>query len=560
MFVYSYLSVAENQRIISAHNAADRCILWRAIIEFLSRRPTLIKAAKRGNFAPAVELVLPLLVFILAAFVYGMYGSDGILLRDYSIYLYSGQRVAEGIPPYVGIFDHKGPLSPMITGLGVVLSGLLNWDDIYTVRLVFFTAGCLTVVAIYLLGRSMFRSQAAGFFAALTFLGFYGYAQPATSGPEPKTPMVLFEALCLFFASQKRWFWSGLFGTLAGLVWQPMATFALVALLLAVTRPKEERFSAILRTVAGIAIPLATIVAYFYYHGALSNLLGGFVLFNVLYLVRGGYGGLGQLAGASGNVVAPYGTMLVPIIIGLFIIVRLYFRRPYEYRLAPLLLSLPAPILWSLKDFQLADDFYVFLPYAAVGFGAFVAYALRRASAPRLIATFLAAILLAVALANTLEMFNANAAYKLVGTTTRLSDQREGISAIEDRFGEDVRAASVGSPQVMVLLHQKNPNPYLWISAGVDRYIDAREPGGFEGWVENLKQYDPDVISFFANGQTLFSQHLTSEHRQQLAAWLNSNYHREKIGPWWLYVKNSLGNTREHTQVTDEDQKILARP
>src|ERR671933_1881664 len=104
------------------------------------------------------KLALPLFVLALAAFVYSLYGFDGVLLRDYSIYLYSGQRMAEGIPPYLSIFDHKGPLSPMLAGLGVTLSKQLNWDDIYTVRLVFFASGCLAVVAVYLLGKSVFQS------------------------------------------------------------------------------------------------------------------------------------------------------------------------------------------------------------------------------------------------------------------------------------------------------------------------------------------------------------------------------------------------------------------
>src|SRR5436305_189754 len=116
----------------------------------------------------------------------------------------------------------------MLAGLGVMLSKLLNWDDIYAVRLVFFATACLAVVAVYLLGKSVFRSQMAGLFGALTFLGFYPYGHPAASGPEPKTPMVLFEALSLPFMVQKRWFWAGLCDSLAFLVWQPMAIFAIV--------------------------------------------------------------------------------------------------------------------------------------------------------------------------------------------------------------------------------------------------------------------------------------------------------------------------------------------
>src|ERR687884_1660334 len=373
----------------------------------LAQKGNLALASKRA--LPLLDKVsLPLLVLFLAVFVYGMYGFDGALPLDYSIYLYSGQRMAEGIPPYISIFDHKGPLSPMIAGLGMMLSKLTGSDDVYTVRVLFFATGCLTVVAVYLLAKSVFRSQVAGFFAALTFLGFYAYGYPAASGPEPKTPMVLFQTLSLLLASQKRWFWAGCFGSLAFLVWQPMGVFSVVVFVLAVSRPKGERRDAVLRALGGIATPLLVIVGYFYYYGALGKLLDGVVLFNALYLTRGDYTTaplasrvlsdptLSQtlldpslLWESVSDIVLPYITMSVPIVIGLAMIIRLYFLKPYQYRFAPILLSFLAPPLWALIDFQLSDDFFVYLPYVAIGFGAFVVWVIKRAKIPWLAGTLL---------------------------------------------------------------------------------------------------------------------------------------------------------------------------
>jgi len=448
--------------------------------------------------------------------------------------------VADGVPPYVGIFDHKGPLAPMIAGLGVMISRIFGWDDIYTVRGVFFATACLAVVGVYLLGKNVFQSERAGLFAALTFLGFYGFAQPASSGPEPKTPMVLFEILCLLFATHKRWFWSGFFGSLAFLVWQLMGFFPFVTFLLAVLRPREERFGATLRAAAGIYVPLLAILAYYYYHGALKALLDGMLVFNTTYLVRGTFNLGPQLAGAATTSILPYATMLVPILIGLFVVLRLYTKRPFEYRFAPILVTLPGPILWSIRDFQLADDFYVFLPYAAIGFGAFVVSWLRRTESPRVPAVLFAAILLAVAVGNTFEAINASAAQRLTGTTVTLSTQREGAQEIEARYEEDVKIASIGSPQVLVLLHRTNPDSYLWLSAGVDSYIGGETPRGFKGWLDDLEASNPNVPTFLADGQILFSQHLTNEHKRELMDRLNARYHADKIGPWWVYVKNSL--------------------
>src|SRR3712207_9105294 len=36
---------------------------------------------------------------------------------------------------------------------------------------------------------------------------------------------------------------------------------------------------------------------------------------------------------------------------------------------APVLLSLPFPVIWSMMDFQGYPDFFVFIPYVAIGFG-----------------------------------------------------------------------------------------------------------------------------------------------------------------------------------------------
>src|SRR5215204_7336206 len=220
------------------------------------------------------------LIFALAAVVSSWYGLGGGISRDGAVYLYSGQRMAEGVPPYVSVFDHKGPLAPMLAGAGVMLSKLLNTDQIMTVRVVFFLMGCLAVVSAYLLGSSHFKSQRAGIFAALTFLGFFCFARYATAEPEAKTPMLLFEVLALLLTSQKRWFWAGLCGSLAFLVWQPMAVFPLVTIFLAAARPGGERYGAALRTLAGIAVPLAAMVAYFYYYAALGEFLDGFIVFN----------------------------------------------------------------------------------------------------------------------------------------------------------------------------------------------------------------------------------------------------------------------------------------
>ena len=491
---------------------------------------------RKSDHTLAGEAALSLCVLAVAALVFGLYGFGGPLYRDYGIYLYGGQRMAAGVPPYAGIFDHKGPLPVMLAGLGVSLSKWLSLDDVYAVRLAFFTAACLAVVAVYLLGRSVFRTRVAGIFSALTFVGFYGFARPAASGPEPKTPLVLFEVLSLLLMTRKKWFWAGFCGSVSLLAWQPAGLLTVTGMILAAGRPQGERLNAVLRMSAGIATPLVVTLVYYWYERALGELMQGLLLFNVLRIYRDKTIPLLDPMGVAGQIVSGYSTMLLPILIGLVMIVVLYFQRPFPYRFAPILLSLPLLVAWSTLDFQVPEDFYIFLPYAAIGFGVFLASALHRVERPRLVGVLLGVALVVGALAN-IPLFNG-----LDAPGPALAAQKQSARDIQNRFGKDARIASINAPQVLALLHDENPNPYLFITDGIDREIAATTPGGFEGWVQNLKAYDPVAISFFAEGQRqLPDATMTEENKRELYSWLNAKYHIEQIGTFWLYVKNSPG-------------------
>jgi hypothetical protein len=498
--------------------------------------------------------IFPLvLVFALAAFVYSQYGLYADLNVTNGIDLYSGQKMAEGIPHYVSIFDIITPLGPMLAGLGVMISKQLGWSDIYTARLLFFVMGCFAVASVYLLGNSLFRSQRVGVFAALTFLGFYSFAQEIARGPYHKVPMVLFMVLSLLLTSQRRWLLAGLCGSLSFLLWQPTAIFPLVTLFLATMQPRERRPAAIIRTLTGIGLPLVAVGAYFYYHGAFYKLLDGSILFHILY------GDRGQVGPDSSSLLSRflvpveatfegYPTMVPAILIGFVMVVYTIFSRWARHRsfrdvlakdaFAPILLSLPALILWSLIDFQNRKDFFVFLPYAAIGFGRFLDLAVHRierlegaalpVGAQRFLTVGLCISLVALAVAN--ESLGTKH-YTMDDGREKFDQQRQAATEIENRFGSDAKLVSIGAPELLALQHRTNPTPYAFIIGGIDNHIDANTPGGFEGWIKELEAYNPDVIAL---GWT------TGIHKEELMNWLRSNYREEQIGPWTLYVKNSI--------------------
>lgn len=487
------------------------------------------------------RVLIPFLVLAVAAFVYSRYGFDRQLVRDSAILTYSAQRLADGVPPYVSTFQSRGPIAPIMAGFGVIFSKHLSWDDLHTVRLLFFAISSFACLSMYLLGEGLFRSSWVGSFAALTFLGSFCFAKFAASGPRMKTPMVLFEVLNLLFTSKRKWFWAGLCGSLSALTWQPAAIFPLVTLTLAAAQPRETRIRAIAAALSGIGLPTLVIVAYFQSHGAVYEFLDGFILYNLLYLDRREPSLISHVLTPARAVTAGYDTTLLPILIGLMMVVYFYFwRRSLHESLAdtltkdpfaPILLSFPAPVVWSVLDFQACADFYVLLPYTSVGFAAFLDGAVRYLGAsvpralggraPRFLSIGLCIALTALAWSNVLRY--GPDAYTL-------DDQKQAVIEVENSFGNDARLLSIGVPEILVLLHRTNPTPYVFIEVGIDHRIHAKTPGGFAAWLEELRAYDPDVVAF---DEDTFGTYIPD-----LIRWLRSEYHREKVGRWTLYVRN----------------------
>jgi hypothetical protein len=485
------------------------------------------------------KLSVSCLLFVFTAFVYSRYGFWGKLHRDDALYIYGGRRLAEGIAPYLGIFDFKGPITPMVTGVGVALSNWLGWDDVYTVRLLFLFISSLAVVAIYQLGKRLFQSERVGVFAALTCLGFFGFAKSAASGPRPKTLVVLFGTLSLLLTGRKMWFWAGLFGALSALTWQPAGIFLLVTLLVAAMQPRKERLRAISLSLFGIGVPSVALAAYFISQNAFGELLDGILLFHLRYMTRPPSTLISHLTTPLINIFKSYRMMFLPIAIGSGMVFYLYFwRRSLHNSLkdmlagdefSPLLISFPLFVMWSALDFQGGWDFFVFLPYVAIGFAWFLDIAVDgvkkylggegRGWALRFITP---AICVALAGSAWLDLH--------INSEDGYLEQVAAAAEIERRFGKDVKLYSLGIPEVLVVMRRVNPTPYIVVLDGIDRQIHASTPQGFTGWVGELIAYDPDLIAMGPTG---------GKYIDELAAWVTPRYHREQIGPWLFYVRNS---------------------
>jgi hypothetical protein len=486
--------------------------------------------------------VIAALLLGASVFAFSQNGFEGRLSRDQGNLLYSGQQMAKGVPPYVSLFNHTGPLSPLIAGVAIIVGKTLSVDDVFAVRFGFLVLSSLAVVALFWLATTLFGSLSVGLLSAIVLIGLEGFARDAGSGPRAKTPMVLFEILCLLFAARKNWFTAGLFGSLAFLVWQPAGAFSVTVVGAAAlqTARGRERSSSLARAIAGTLLPIIIVAGYFVYKSAFGELVNSAVLFNLYYVERVPTTLIQHFANPIAAVYRSYPLGVLPIVLGFLAAAAVYVWRLKENdgsisklltvdRFSTFLVSFAAMVIWSLVDFQSGPDLFVLLPYVAIGFGWLLHLSLCQLmdllqvgqAARRAVLAALCCILVM-----------AEAGYYRKTRESGLREQRGIARQIESEFGRDCRVISISSPEILVLLDKTNPNRYLFIASGIDNLIDATEPGGFESWLRQLEAYEASVIAVGA---------ITGRRAQMVTDWLNAHYDERKVGSWTLFVKKQDG-------------------
>ncbi len=472
-------------------------------------------------------------LFLLAVLVYGQFGFNGKLARDDAIWLYGGQQMAQGIAPYVSIFDFKSPLGPMLAGCAVWLANQWGADDIFCVRLLFFLLSCLTVVALYYWALVLFRSHVPAILTAVVFICFWGFCRHAGSGPQAKTAMVLFQVLALHFMAGHRWFWAGLTASMAAWAWQPAVIFALAALLLSLMQ--NDRWRALRNVTIGGIVPSLIIVFYFIAKHSFAELWQGAVLFNFQQLHRG-MPLLQHMKTMAHTLLEAFPHWVYAMAIGFVVILIFYFWRWRQSGgslkallqtdpFSGLLLTFPLPVLWSLRDFQGYDDFFIFLPYLAVGIATFLHFSLQKISHCRTY-TLLCLALCAIILAHSAYFYRQKR--KEIGGY--LFKQKEWARQIELMLSSGQTLMSIGTPELMVLTHRRNAHRFLYIVEGIDDLIDKTTLGGFEGWLREIEKTDPGIIGYkYAPGRFM----------DRLQDWLRSHYIEKKVGDWTVYLKRT---------------------
>lgn len=501
--------------------------------------PTLaaVNRARVPGGLPRREVVLSgLVAVVVAGLVFARYGINGDMSRDEGIYAYAGQQLARGVAPYASIFDPKGPVAAVIAGVAAWVGGLLGLTDFYLIRVAFFACALASVAAMHLLATRLWHSWLAGLTAALALVAIPAFAMDALPGPDAKTPGVALVLLAMLYLVERRWFGAGVLASLAVLTWQPWFVYALVAVLLAACRSAAgERLQAVARVVAGGLLPLVLTVIGFAAAGALGDLYTATLDYPLTGVQRQPET-FAEHVGLIAQVVADYGggsffwTGVVLLLVAVVVDV---VRHPGRSALgrplvAVVLLTGIGEFGYALVDFQGYPDLYALLPYAALGFGGLVGL-VTQLLRPRLeagpVRLAMSAVLVVALLATSWLSWERAAQDPLRGALVAERSDACGLSRI---VVPGTPLWSLGDPMPLVLTHRTNPEPFVYLSAGVDQWKVDHTRGGLRGWVAQIRRSHPSVIVF---------QTFRGPIHDQLAAMLaHAAFRTRFLGQWQLFV------------------------
>lgn len=467
---------------------------------------------------PRFDLLVPVWL-LLPLVVWGSHGFHNVLSRDAALYVYAGQQVAAGEPPYVGVMNRAGPLAHLLPALGVELGRVADLGDVVGARVVFFGLAVVTPLLVHLLARDVFASRLAGSAAAAAMLGYQGFALTATTGPQSKHAMVLFLLVALLLLARRRMVPAGIAAGLATLTWQP-ALFPLAAAALVVCLTAagwRARVGAAVRFGVGGLATLVVTVGYFTGAGALDAFLDGF------WRANAGYTDQPSVAGRAGEVWGMLGDWFgwsvwllvggcaaVGALAGWVSARRARDDAAWEQRAQVLALA-AATVAgggWSLTAFNRAPDTLMLLPLAAVAIGGVVAVVeglVSRWRWPRL--GLVAAVAAWVLVAGAVTLHTA--------ITTRTSDllaEQAAARAVFSELPDDVTVMSAEAPQPLALTGRTSISRYLLYGGGMTGWIGAQEEGGLAAYTERIRDRAPTVLLVAPTGLDPFLEPLREDY------------------------------------------------
>lgn len=495
-------------------------------------------AAARRLTTPSVGVGA--LVAVVATFLFSRFELYSTMIRDSSIYIYGGQQVLHGLPPYASEMDPKGPMSSLLASAGVAVARLFGRDDVIVVRCEFCLIAVVGVVGIYLLVLELTRSITAGAAAAVTFLAFRNYAYNALVGTDGHMPGIVFMIFALWLTARKSWYWAGFAAALAFLTWQPLFVYPAIVLLCALLWSPVSRLRSALLTVAGAATPFLALVIYYLASGYLSNLFDGLVFYPLTGVQRPPKTLGHRLHFFATDIKNLYADAAILFWAGLILIVvlavwqligaRSRSRSALDSPVIVLLLpTMIFQLLYVCYDYIGYPHSWPLIPYAACGIGlgvAAVLHALPTVAVRRGFATVLSLGMVIVVVVCAVQYS------KKIWTGGRLRVEQAGACGLERSLAPGTPLWTIDDPVPLVLLHRRQPDNYPYVGGGLDIWKVNHTTDGFAGWMRQLTDSRASIV--------VYDTWVSGKYKKPIADWLRAHGFRHGfIGVYQVYVNRA---------------------
>lgn len=493
-------------------------------------------------------LAWPSVAFGVALLLFTRFNIDDMLSRDESIYVYAAQQQAAGVPPYISIFDPKTPLASWLATAAIIVGRAFDISDIYSTRVVYLLIACLAVSAMYVLAKWLFASTLAGIAAAATLASFQGFARDALAGPDAKTPAVLLSIVTLALLVRRRYFLGGLAASLAFLTWQPLGIYVVIAVLFALTSSDQGgRMRAFGSAVIGVIIPIGATAIFYTAERALADLYDATINYPLTGVESDEQGS--QLQHIASIVSRDYSTTKIVFWVGLVFLLALavaraarppggrhrsLLRDPYSVAVIPAFIAI---FVFSLTDFQGYPDLYPLLPFSALGIGGsfwFLASATAKGPFAAVAVGLSGGAIAAMVVASFVVYSRAGAGLG------ELTLQQQAAAALNRLLGPDDTMISLGNPMPLVLIERANPDPFIYLQAGVDQWAIDHRFGSFANWTKQIDAANPAVVVLAPQTGPRRWGRWTSPVQSEMRTWLAANYVTLRVRGLPIFVTPSV--------------------
>jgi len=459
-----------------------------------------------------------------------------IEVGDPALYDYIAQSILRGQMPYRDIVDIKGPGAPYLSALAMLIGKAVGLRDVIAVRLMnVILVGLLSMVT-YQVAAIYLRNRFAGIIASLIPLMPERLVNTLISGTQPKLPMILFGMVTLLLIAKDRPFWAGFCSMMSCLSWQPGLMFTGAAFLIFSRYLTSWRDWRAAKVVAGAAVPLAVVLSYFYWKGALGDLWSWTITYNYSVFGPEGQKPLGQALMHLWTIsrrefqydLILAGLSLIGVVI--YATVRLRGKLRKGLRSGDLFrdaILLPPIVyfMFCIIDFQGGADLIPLLPFVGLFAGWFLVEMGRviasnpfvTRSTPRigwnsLVPAIAVAVMLVVILTRTTSYERPS---------WNLREQDRAVSQLANYLGPDDRIYVHGTAEILVLRNWPNLNRYIAFDSGADDYIAAQKAGGFNDVIAEIEAGAPKLV--------VISRLRNVKHRKEIEQWVDEHYDRLDI-------------------------------